>query len=136
MGPTASGKTALALELAERHGGEIVSVDSALVYRGLDIGAAKPDAAEQARVPHHMLDLRDPWQGYSAAEFATDARQADAVIAAIREIDPALVGSSPARERRMVDLPQPDGPTRAMKSPSPIWSEISSSALVALAPLP
>ena len=76
MGPTASGKTALALEWAERFGGEVVSVDSALVYRGLDIGAAKPDAAEQARARHHMLDLRDPWETYSAAEFAGDARAA------------------------------------------------------------
>ena len=64
MGPTASGKSALALEWAQRLGGEIVSVDSALVYRGLDLGAAKPTREEQARVPHHMLDLRDPWQVY------------------------------------------------------------------------
>lgn len=76
MGPTASGKTAFALELAERYGGEIVSVDSALVYRRLDIGAAKPDAGELARVPHHLIDLREPWQPYSAAEFAQDARAA------------------------------------------------------------
>ncbi|WP_369975521.1 tRNA (adenosine(37)-N6)-dimethylallyltransferase MiaA [Xanthomonas bundabergensis] len=82
MGPTASGKTAAAIALAERHGGEIVSVDSALVYRGLNIGAAKPDAAQLARVPHHLLDLRDPWQPYSAAEFAVDARAAlDAIVA-------------------------------------------------------
>ncbi|MCW0395361.1 tRNA (adenosine(37)-N6)-dimethylallyltransferase MiaA [Xanthomonas sacchari] len=82
MGPTASGKTAAAIALAERCGGEIVSVDSALVYRGLDIGAAKPDAAERARVPHHLLDLRDPWQTYSAAEFAADARAAlEAIVA-------------------------------------------------------
>jgi tRNA dimethylallyltransferase len=74
MGPTASGKTALALQWAQRLDGEIVSVDSALVYRGLDIGAAKPTAAEQAAVPHHMLDLREPWQPYSAAEFASEAR--------------------------------------------------------------
>lgn len=81
MGPTASGKSALALEWARRFGGEIVSVDSALVYRGLDVGAAKPTAAERARVPHHMLDLRDPWQPYSAAEFAVDARTAiDAIV--------------------------------------------------------
>ena len=73
-GPTASGKTAFAIDCAERFGGEIVSVDSALVYRGLDIGAAKPDAALRSRVPHHLLDLRDPWQRYSAAEFAADAR--------------------------------------------------------------
>ncbi len=82
MGPTASGKSALALEWAERLGGEIVSVDSALVYRGLDIGAAKPTAGERARVPHHLLDLRDPWQAYSAAEFARDARAAiDSIVA-------------------------------------------------------
>lgn len=82
MGPTASGKTAAAIALAERYGGEIVSVDSALVYRGLDIGAAKPDAAQLARVPHHLLDLRDPWQPYSAAEFAVDARAAlEAIVA-------------------------------------------------------
>ena len=82
MGPTASGKTALAIEWARRLDGEIVSVDSALVYRGLDIGAAKPTAAERARVPHHILDLRDPWQPYSAAEFAVDARAAiDAIVA-------------------------------------------------------
>ena len=76
MGPTASGKSALALEWAQRLGGEIVSVDSALVYRGLDIGAAKPSAEEQALVPHHLIDIRDPWQPYSAAEFAADARVA------------------------------------------------------------
>lgn len=76
MGPTASGKSALALEWAQRLGGEIVSVDSALVYRGLDIGAAKPTPAERAAVPHHLIDLRDPWQPYSAAEFAADARVA------------------------------------------------------------
>ena len=73
MGPTASGKTAFALEVAERFNGEIVSVDSALVYRGLDIGAAKPTAEEQARARHHLIDVRDPWQTYSAAEFAADA---------------------------------------------------------------
>ncbi|WP_045727299.1 tRNA (adenosine(37)-N6)-dimethylallyltransferase MiaA [Xanthomonas sp. GPE 39] len=76
MGPTASGKTAVAIALAERYGGEIVSVDSALVYRNLEIGAAKPDPTQRARVPHHLLDLRDPWQTYSAAEFAVDARAA------------------------------------------------------------
>ena len=76
MGPTASGKSAYALALAQRLGGEIVSVDSALVYRRLDIGSAKPTLAERAQVPHHMLDLREPWQAYSAAEFAADARAA------------------------------------------------------------
>ena len=82
MGPTASGKSALALEWAQRFDGEIVSVDSALVYRGLDIGAAKPTAIERAQVVHHMLDLREPWQPYSAAEFAVDARAAiDGIVA-------------------------------------------------------
>lgn len=93
MGPTASGKTAAALELAERHGGEVVSVDSALVYRRLDIGSAKPDAGERARAPHHMLDLREPWQPYSAAEFARDARAAiDAILARGRL--PVLAGGT------------------------------------------
>jgi tRNA dimethylallyltransferase len=82
MGPTASGKTTFAIELARRHGGEIVSVDSALVYRGLDIGAAKPDLAERAGIPHHLIDVREPWQPYSAAEFAIDARAAiDGILA-------------------------------------------------------
>ena len=93
MGPTASGKTAFAIELARRHGGEIVSVDSALVYRGLDIGAAKPDLAERAGVPHHLLDLREPWQPYSAAEFAADARAAiDGILA--RGCLPVLAGGT------------------------------------------
>lgn len=72
-GPTASGKSAAALALAEKIGAEIVSVDSALVYRGMDIGTAKPTAAERERVPHHLVDIRDPAQAYSAAEFAADA---------------------------------------------------------------
>lgn len=75
MGPTATGKTALALELAERIGGEIVSVDSALVYRGMDIGTAKPSPAERARVPHHLIDIREPEQTWSAADFAEHARR-------------------------------------------------------------
>jgi tRNA dimethylallyltransferase len=72
-GPTASGKTALALEIATRWPVEIISVDSALVYRGMDIGTAKPTPSEQALVPHHLIDIRDPSQAYSAAEFARDA---------------------------------------------------------------
>src|SRR5918993_1924473 len=75
-GPTASGKTAFALACAARYDGEIVSVDSALVYRALDIGAANPTPAERAGIAHHLLDVRDPWQSYSAAEFARDARRA------------------------------------------------------------
>ena len=81
MGPTASGKSALSLALAERFGGEIISVDSAQIYRGMDIGTAKPDAATRARVPHHLIDVIDPTEAYSAARFA---REALATIAAIR----------------------------------------------------
>ncbi len=74
-GPTASGKSAAAFAIAQQHDVEIVSVDSALVYRGMDIGTAKPSAAERAAVPHHLIDIRDPLQAYSAAEFAADAQR-------------------------------------------------------------
>lgn len=74
-GPTASGKTAAALRLAAALDAEIVSVDSALVYRGMDIGTAKPTAAERAQAPHHLIDIRDPAQPYSAVEFAADAQR-------------------------------------------------------------
>ncbi|MFC5576529.1 tRNA (adenosine(37)-N6)-dimethylallyltransferase MiaA [Lysobacter niabensis] len=116
MGPTASGKTALALEWAQRLGGEIVSVDSALVYRGLDIGAAKPTGAEQAAVRHHMLDLRDPWQPYSAAEFASDARRAlDDIVA--RGGLPILAGGTGlyfhALLHGLSDMPEADAAMRA-----------------------
>ena len=82
VGPTASGKSALALALAEEAGGEIVSCDSLQVYRGLDIGSAKPSAAEQARVRHHLIDVADPDQGFSAARYAELARAALADISA------------------------------------------------------
>jgi len=81
MGPTAAGKSAVALALAARFDGEIVSADSAQVYRGMDIGTAKPDAAIRAKVPHHLLDLIDPVDAYSAARFCIDAA---AAIAGIR----------------------------------------------------
>lgn len=74
-GPTASGKTAAALEIARRWPTEIISVDSALVYRGMDIGTAKPTAAELAAAPHHLIDIRDPLNAYSAAEFVREAGQ-------------------------------------------------------------
>ena len=116
MGPTASGKTALALDWAERFGGEIVSVDSALVYRGLDIGAAKPDAAERARVRHHMLDLRDPWQTYSAAEYARDARAAVEDILGRGRL-PILAGGTGMYFMAVLDglspMPEADADTRA-----------------------
>jgi tRNA dimethylallyltransferase len=116
MGPTASGKTAFAIALAQRHGGEIVSVDSALVYRGLDIGAAKPDAAEQADIAHHLLDVRDPWQPYSAAEFAADARLAIQGILARGRL-PILVGGTglyfQALLRGLAAMPEADPDLRA-----------------------
>jgi tRNA dimethylallyltransferase len=74
-GPTACGKSTAALAIAQAHDAEIISVDSALVYRGMDIGTAKPSTAERAAVPHHLIDIRDPLQAYSAAEFAADARR-------------------------------------------------------------
>ncbi len=130
MGPTASGKTALALDWAERLGGEIVSVDSALVYRGLDIGAAKPDAAEMARVPHHLIDVREPWQPYSAAEFAADARVAlDAIVARGRV--PILAGGTGLYFHALLHglsaMPTADPATRAA-----IAGEIAARGLAAL----
>ncbi|MDE2398531.1 MAG: tRNA (adenosine(37)-N6)-dimethylallyltransferase MiaA [Burkholderiales bacterium] len=92
-GPTASGKTALALAFAERHPVEIVSVDSALVYRAMDIGTAKPSAAERAAVPHHLIDLLDPAQPYSAARFVADANRLIDEIAARGRL-PLLVGGT------------------------------------------
>ena len=92
-GPTASGKTAAALAIARAHDVEIISVDSALVYRGMDIGTAKPSAAELAAVPHHLIDIRDPLQAYSAAEFVSDAQRLIADIHARGKL-PLLVGGT------------------------------------------
>lgn len=92
-GPTASGKTAAALAAAARRPVEIVSVDSALVYRGMDIGTAKPSPDELAQAPHHLIDIRDPAQAYSAAEFAADATRLIAEIRA-RGALPLLVGGT------------------------------------------
>jgi tRNA dimethylallyltransferase len=116
MGPTASGKSAVALALAERVGGEIVSVDSAQVYRGMDIGTAKPDAAARARVPHHLIDIADPTEGYSAARFVHDAT---AAIAAVRACDrvPILAGGTMLYFKALTEglsaLPQADPGLRA-----------------------
>jgi tRNA dimethylallyltransferase len=116
MGPTASGKTALALDWAQRCDGEIVSVDSALVYRGLDIGAAKPTADELAAVPHHLIDVRDPWQRYSAADFANDARAAVEDILARGRL-PILAGGTGLYFRALLQglspMPEADPAMRA-----------------------
>ncbi|MGH8090365.1 MAG: tRNA (adenosine(37)-N6)-dimethylallyltransferase MiaA [Rudaea sp.] len=116
MGPTASGKTALACALAERFPLAIVSVDSALVYRGLNIGAAKPDAATLVRFPHKLIDIRDPAQPYSAAEFRADAlREMEAMVASGKI--PLLVGGTGlyfrALQAGLSDLPEADPPLRA-----------------------
>jgi len=92
-GPTASGKSALALELAARLGGEIVNADSQQLYRGLDVGTAKPSAAERARVPHHLLDLCEPGEGLDAVRWAALADRAIAAIAA-RGRFPLVVGGT------------------------------------------
>ena len=96
-GPTACGKTAVALALAERlartHPIEIISVDSALIYRGMDIGTAKPTLSERAQVPHHLIDVVDPLERYSAARFVADARAAIEAIRA-KGHTPLLVGGT------------------------------------------
>ena len=93
MGPTASGKTGVAIELAQRINGEIISVDSALVYRDMNIGTAKPDAATLSRAPHHLIDLIEPTQSYSAAQFRHDALKAMIEITARGKI-PILAGGT------------------------------------------
>ena len=115
-GPTACGKTELALGLAERLPVEIVSLDSAMVYRGLDIGTAKPSATVRSRVPHHLIDIVEPTDAYSAGRFARDA------LAALREISsrghlPLLVGGTLLYLRALrvglADLPRADATLRA-----------------------
>ncbi|CAM8665806.1 MiaA tRNA delta(2)-isopentenylpyrophosphate transferase [Comamonadaceae bacterium] len=92
-GPTAAGKTAAALAIAAEHDAEIISVDSALVYRGMDIGTAKPEAHELAAVPHHLINIRDPLEAYSAAEFVKDAKALITAIHARGKL-PLLVGGT------------------------------------------
>lgn len=116
MGPTASGKTDLAIWLVERFPLEIVSVDSALVYRDMDIGTAKPDAAALARAPHHLIDLVSPTESYSAGQFKRDATIVMADIAA-RGKHPLMVGGTMLYFRALRggldELPQADPALRA-----------------------
>ena len=116
MGPTAAGKTGLAVQLARRLPVEIISVDSALVFRGMDIGTGKPDTATLARAPHHLIDIRDPTEAYSAAAFRNDA------LVLMREVTqrgkiPLLVGGTMLYFRALLrgldDLPQADAALRA-----------------------
>ena len=116
LGPTASGKSRLALEAASRLPIEIVSVDSAQVYRGMDIGTAKPSAAERARVPHHLIDLIDPEQRYSTGQFRADAIRAVGDILHRKKI-PLLVGGTMLYYRSLAagldELPGADARVRA-----------------------
>lgn len=116
LGPTASGKTAASLAIADRLPVEIVSVDSALVYRGLDIGAAKPDAATRARHPHHLVDIVDPVDAYSAGRFREDALAVASAIAARGRV-PLFVGGTMLYERALMRglaaLPPADPAVRA-----------------------
>jgi tRNA dimethylallyltransferase len=116
MGPTASGKTALAVELVRRWPFEIISVDSALVYRGMDIGTAKPDAETQRIAPHRLIDILDPAESYSAGRFRSDALREIAAIHTGGHI-PLLVGGTMlyfrALEQGLAELPSADLEVRA-----------------------
>ncbi|MFC3683351.1 tRNA (adenosine(37)-N6)-dimethylallyltransferase MiaA [Hydrogenophaga luteola] len=115
-GPTASGKSAAALAIAQRWPVEIISVDSALVYRGMDIGTAKPSREEQAQVPHHLIDITDPLRAYSAAEFVRDAQRLIEEIRS-RGRTPLLVGGTmlyfKALMQGLDDMPRADADVRA-----------------------
>jgi len=116
MGPTASGKTDVAISLCKRFPFDIVSVDSALVYRGMDIGTAKPDAETLQRAPHRLIDIRDPEESYSAGDFVRDARrEIDSIQAAGRV--PLLVGGTMMYFRALIggiaELPSADAEIRA-----------------------
>ncbi len=116
MGPTASGKTGVAVELVQRMSVELISVDSALVFRDMNIGTAKPDAATLARAPHHLIDIIDPTGAYSAAAFRHDALRLMADITARGKI-PLLVGGTmlyfKALREGLSPLPQADAALRA-----------------------
>jgi tRNA dimethylallyltransferase len=117
MGPTASGKSALAVAMAQRLNAEIISVDSALVYRGMDIGTAKPSLAERGGIPHHLIDILDPSESFSTGQFRS---QALALIADIsrRGKLPILVGGTmlyfSALTQGLAKLPEADAEIRAM----------------------
>lgn len=116
MGPTASGKTALAVELAQRYPMDIISVDSALIYKGMDIGSAKPDADTLAKAPHRLIDFLDPAQSYSAADFREDAlREMNHIVN--RGRIPLLVGGTmlyfKVLREGIAELPAADDTIRA-----------------------
>lgn len=116
MGPTASGKTDLAIALRQHLPVEVISVDSALIYKGMDIGTAKPSAAELAQAPHRLIDIRDPAESYSVANFREDALREMADISAQGKI-PLLVGGTMLYYKGLLDglspLPSADSAVRA-----------------------
>jgi tRNA dimethylallyltransferase len=117
MGPTAAGKTALAIELCQRLNTEVISVDSALVYKGMDIGTAKPDADELALAPHHLIDILDPSESYSVADFRKDAcRQIDELHQQGKV--PILVGGTMMYYKGLIEglspLPEADPQVRSI----------------------
>jgi len=116
VGPTAVGKTELALQLAERLDGEIVSADSRLLYRGMDIGTAKPSREEQARIPHHLIDIADPDEILSLAIFQQKAREAIADIHTRNKI-PFLVGGTGQYIRAVTEgwSPPPVEPNKRLR---------------------
>jgi tRNA dimethylallyltransferase len=117
MGPTAAGKTDLAIELTQHLPCELISVDSALIYRGMDIGTAKPSKQLLAEFPHRLIDIRDPAERYSAAEFSADALAAMAEITA-KGLIPLLVGGTmlyyKALQEGLADMPAADAEVRAL----------------------
>lgn len=130
MGPTASGKTDFAADWAERLGTGVISVDSALVYRRMDIGSAKPDAATLARAPHRLIDVREPHEPYSAADFARDALREMHALAAEGRV-PLLVGGTGLYFKALLeglsDLPESDPAMRAV-----LQAELARRGLAAL----
>ena len=125
MGPTASGKSALAATLAGHFPVEIISVDSAQIYRGMDIGTAKPSVAERRSVPHHLIDIVDPTGSYSAAQFRSDAVRLISEIAARGRI-PLLVGGTmlyfKALREGLSELPESDAAVRArIDAEAAVW---------------
>lgn len=128
MGPTAAGKTDLAVQLCDRYPFEIISVDSALVYRGMDIGTAKPSRPMLARYPHHLIDILDPAEAYSAARFRDDALQAMHDIKRRQRI-PLLTGGTMlyfrALQQGLSRLPEADPDIRAVLQERVRWEGLA-----------
>ncbi|RLN28947.1 hypothetical protein C2845_PM05G00440 [Panicum miliaceum] len=123
-GPTGTGKSRLALEVARRLGGEIISADSVQVYRGLDVGSAKPSAAEMGAVPHHLIDILDTTDDYSAGAFFRDARRATRDVLGRGRV-PVVAGGTGLYLRWYI-YGKPDVPQSSMDTTSAVWSELVS----------